>query len=196
MAVVPVGGEKPHAEGFLHRFLAGLFSLLGLWLVVVNINIGAWLKDPRHHHRRQRQAYAVALYFAAPGTMSLLALINPLSTFWWRVFFIIVSVLGGAGLLLFGFLDHRQQYGALAVSDHVVHWIAIGLYLAIAALAFTPLHTLRVEGVPLTILVLLGVHVALRLMFAIGAPASRPLSPRALPGPLSGGRSTCLPAGL
>ena len=56
------------------------------------------------------------------------------------------------------------------MSDHAVHWIAVGLYLAIAALAFTPLHTLRIEGVLLTILVLLGVHVALRLMFAVGAP--------------------------
>jgi len=50
------------------------------------------------------------------------------------------------------------------------HWIAIGLYLAIAVFAFTPLHTLRIEGVLLTVLVLLGVHVALGLMFAIRAP--------------------------
>jgi hypothetical protein len=59
------------------------------------------------------------------------------------------------------------------VSDHVVRWIAIGLYLAIAVLAFIALRTLRVEGVLLTVLLLLGVHVALRLMFAIGAPPSK-----------------------
>jgi hypothetical protein len=33
-------------------------------------------------------------------------------------------------------------------------------------------HTLRIEGVLLTVLVLLGVHVARRLMFAIGASTS------------------------
>ena len=155
---------------FYTAFSPACFSLLGLWLVVIGINVGAWLKDPRHHHQRQRQAYAVALYFAAPGTMSLLALINPLSTFVWRVFFIIVSLLGGTGLFLFGRLAHLRPHDALDVSDHVIHWIAIGLYLVIAVLAFTPLHTLRIESVLLTVLVLLGVHVALRLMFAIGAP--------------------------
>ena len=113
----------------------------------------------------------MALYFAAPGTMSLLALIDPLSTFAWRVFFIIVSILGVAGMLLFGSFPKQQSDHLLDVSDHVVHWTAIGLYLAIAALAFTPLQTLHVEGVLLTVLVLLGVHVALRLMFAIGAPS-------------------------
>jgi Putative peptidoglycan binding domain len=151
---------------FYTAFSAACFSLLGLWLVIITINAGAWLKT------RQSRAYAVALYFAAPGTMSLLALINPLSPTLWRVFFIIVSVLGGAGLLLFGPLAHRRHHDALDVSDHVVHWIAIVLYLVIAVLAFSPLHTLRIEGVLLTVLVLLGVHFALRLMFAIGTPAN------------------------
>ncbi len=170
-------------KDFYTAFSPACFSLLGLWLVVIGFNTGAWLKDARHHHLRQRQAYAVALYFAGPGAMSLLALINPLSTFWWRVFFIIVSVLGAAGLLLFGQLAHRRHHDALDVSDHVVHWIAIGLYLGIAVLAFTPLHTLRIEGVLLTVLVLLGVHVALRLMFAIGAPASPPTISQGATGP-------------
>lgn len=162
---------------FYTAFSSACFTLLGLWLVIITINAGAWLK------KRQRQAYAVALYFAAPGTMSLLALINPLSPILWRVFFIIVSVLGGAGLFLFGPLAHRRHHDALDVSDHVVHWIAIVLYLVIAALAFTPLHTLRIEGVLLTVLVLLGVHFALRLMFAIGAPAFPPAICQGATGP-------------
>jgi hypothetical protein len=169
MAAVRAGGEKSMLTAFYTAFSPACFSLLGLWLVIITINTGAWLNNPRRE-RHQQQAYAVALYFAAPGTMSLLALIDPLSTFAWRVFFIIVSVLGGAGLFLFGSLAHRRPHDALDVSDHLVHWIAIGLYLVIAVLAFTPLHTLRIEGVLLTVLVLLGVHVALRMMFAIVAP--------------------------
>jgi len=39
--------------------------------------------------------------------------------------------------------------------------------------AFVPRHTLHAEGVLLTVLLLLGVHVALRLMFAAGAPAPK-----------------------
>jgi hypothetical protein len=156
---------------FYTAFSPACFSLLGLWLVIIAINASAWLNQ----HNQQR-AYAVALYFAAPGTMSLLALINPNSTFVWRVFFIVVSLLGGAGLVLYGRLDHRRHHDALDLSDHVVHWLTIGLYLAIAVLAFLPLHTLRIEGVLLTALILLGFHVALRLMFAIGAPASEDAS--------------------
>jgi hypothetical protein len=153
---------------FYTAFAPACFALLGLWLVVITLNASAWL-GPVH----QKQAYAVALYFAAPGTMSLLALIDPLSTFAWRVYFIAVCVLGAAGLLLFGTVPGRPSHDALDVSDHVVYWIAIGLYLAIAGLAFIPRHTLHAEGVLLTVLLLLGVHVALRLMFAVGAPAAK-----------------------
>jgi hypothetical protein len=152
---------------FYTAFSPACFSLLALWLAIIAINAHAWLTS----RQRQRQAYVVALYFAAPGTMSLLALINPLSTFAWRVFFIIVSGLGVAGMLLFGPFSNRKSYRLLDVSDQAVHWIATGLYLAIAALAFTPKHTLRIEGVLLTVLLLLGVHVALRLMFAVGVSA-------------------------
>lgn len=152
---------------FYTAFSPTCFSLLGLWLVVIQIRPGAWLNP-----HRQKQAYAVALYFAAPGTMTLLALIDPESTVAWRAIFIIVSVLGAAGLVLSGSLHQRRQDDALDVSDQLVYWLAIGLYVAIAVLAFTPLHTLRIEGVLLTMLVLLGVHIALRLMFAIGAPSS------------------------
>jgi hypothetical protein len=150
---------------FYTAFSPACFSLLGLWLVVIQINAAAWLNP-----RRQERAYAVALYFAAPGTMSLLALINPMSTIAWRVIFIIVSVLGGAGLVLLGSRHDRRPHDALDVSDHLVRWLAVGLYVVIAVLAFTPLHTLRIEGVLLTVLVLLGIHVALRLMFVTGAP--------------------------
>jgi hypothetical protein len=156
---------------FYTAFSPACFSLLALWLAIIAINARAWLTS-QHHHHQQRQAYIVALYFAAPGTMSLLALIDPLSTFAWRVYFIIVSVFGIAGMLLFGSFPGREPPQLLNVSDHVVQWIAIGLYLAIAVLAFTPLHTLRIEGVLLTVLMLLGVHVALRLMFAAGAPTA------------------------
>jgi hypothetical protein len=65
---------------FYTAFSPACFSLLALWLAIISINARAWLGS-QHSHHQQRQAYIVALYFAAPGTMSLLALINPQSTF-------------------------------------------------------------------------------------------------------------------
>ena len=49
----------------------------------------------------------------------------------------------------------------------------MGLYVAIAVLAFPPVHALRIEGVLLTVLMLLGVHLALMLMFAARAPEDK-----------------------
>lgn len=155
--------------GFYTAFSPACFSLLGLWLVVIQINPDAWLDRPS-----QKQAYAVALYFAAPGTMSLLALIDPMSTVTWRVVFIIISVLGLAGMIWSGSPHRPQHPDALEVSDQPVHWLAIGLYVAIAVLAVLPLQTLRIEGVLLTVLLLLGVHLALLLMFAARAPRDKP----------------------
>jgi hypothetical protein len=161
---------------FYTAFSPACFSLLALWLAIIGFNSRFWLASEHHDHHR-RQAYIVALYFAAPGTMSLLALINPDSTFAWRVFFIIVCLFGVAGMLRFGPFPSRQPPHLLEMSDQLVHWTAVGLYIAIAVLAFTPQHTLRAEGVLLTVLVLLGVHVALRLMFAAGAPADKSAAP-------------------
>ena len=52
----------------------------------------------------------------------------------------------------------------------MVYWLAIGVYVAIAVLAIPSLHALRIEGVLLTVLMLLGVLLALMLMFAAGDP--------------------------
>jgi hypothetical protein len=60
------------------------------------------------------------------------------------------------------------------VNDQLVHWLAIGLYVAIAVLAVPPLQTLRIEGVLLTDLLLLGVQLALMQMFAANAPTEEP----------------------
>jgi hypothetical protein len=153
--------------GFYTAFSPACFTLLGLWIIIIQINAAAWLS-----RNRQKQAYAVALYFAAPGTMSLLALIDPLGSVVWRAAFITVSVLGILGMFLLGSPHRQRHHDALQASDQLAHWIAIALYAAIAVLTIPALNALRVEAVLLTVLVLLGVHLALRLMFATGAPSS------------------------
>jgi hypothetical protein len=145
------------------------FALLGLWLVIIAINAAAWL-SPKH----QRHAYAVALCFAAPGAMSLLALVFEGSTVAWRVIFIITAASGAIGLALFGPLQHHRRHGVIDVLDHATQWVVVALYAAIAVLALVPAHTLYTEGVLLTVLVLAGVHIAFRMMFAVGAPRDAP----------------------
>lgn len=149
-------------------FSPSCFSLLGLWLVIIGFNGVTWLSSGR---LGQKQVYAVAQFFAAPGTMSLLALINPGSTIVWRVVFSLISLIGVGCVALFGRVHHGHSHDPLDISDHVVYWGTVVLYLAIAALAVTPASTLEYEGVLLTVLMLVGIHVALRLMLTAHAPA-------------------------
>jgi hypothetical protein len=60
----PAGGEKFMLTGFYTAFSPACFSLLGLWLVIIQIKPDAWI-----NLARKKQAYAVTLFFAAPGTM-------------------------------------------------------------------------------------------------------------------------------
>lgn len=152
-------------------FSPSCFSLLGLWLLIIGINAGTWLNSGR---LRQQQVYAVAQFFAAPGAMSLLALINPYSSIVWRVVFSLISLIGVGCVALFGPVHHEHSHDFLDISDHVVYWGTLTLYLAIAALAMTPASILEYEGVLLTVLMLVGIHVALRLMLAVrAAPGER-----------------------
>jgi hypothetical protein len=150
-------------------FSPSCFSLLGLWLVIIGFNAGAWLNSGK---LRQQQVYAVAQFFAAPGTMSLLALINPDSTIVWRVVFALISLIGVGCVALYGPVHHGHSHDLLDISDYFVHWGTLLLYLAIAALALTPGRILEYEGVLLTVLMLVGIHVALRLMLAAHAPGN------------------------
>ena len=63
-------------DAFYGAFSPACFGLLGLWLVIVQMRLTEWEHDTKEreaeHHRR---AYGVALHFALPGVMSVLALV-------------------------------------------------------------------------------------------------------------------------
>src|SRR6266536_2399084 len=59
------------------------FTLLGLWLVVVQTRHAEWRGVAAH----RRRAYGVALHFSLPGLMTLLSLVDPASMTLWRVSF-------------------------------------------------------------------------------------------------------------
>jgi hypothetical protein len=76
---------------FCVAFSTVCFTLLGLWIIVVQTRHGEW----RHSAIHRRRAYGVALHFSLPGLMSLLSLVDPASTALWRICFAIVAAGGG-----------------------------------------------------------------------------------------------------
>lgn len=171
---------------FYISFSAVCFTLLGLWLIVVQTRHAEWRGSQLH----RRRAYAVALHFSLPGLMGLLALVNPESATLWRVTFAIAA-LGGAVVLIAIRGPARGTIGLTAYILAIVLYALIGL-LAIAPVIVSGLGIgaapVRVEAALLTILVFAGVNVAWLLLFeeapsgraapAQGAEARRATLPR------------------
>jgi hypothetical protein len=159
---------KHHVEGlvltdFYISFSAVCFTLLGLWLIVVQTRHAEWRGSSLH----RRRAYGVAMHFSLPGLMSLLALINPNSSALWRVSFAIAAI-GGVVVLI---ALHGPAPGKIGLTAYI---LAIALYALIGILAIAPhivrgighaAAPVRVEAVLLTIVVFAGVNVAWLLLF-------------------------------
>jgi hypothetical protein len=58
---------------FYVAFATVCFTLLGLWIVVIQTRHAEWRQSAVH----RRRAYGVALHFSLPGLMSLLSLVDP-----------------------------------------------------------------------------------------------------------------------
>ncbi len=155
---------------FYISFSAVCFTLLGLWLIVVQTRHAEWRGSALH----RRRAYGVALHFSLPGLMSLLALVNPDSSALWRASFAVVAI-GGAVVLI---AVRGPAVGKLGLTAYL---FAIALYALIGILAIAPrivgglglgATPVRVEAVLLTILVFTGVNVAWLLLFEVAQPGN------------------------
>jgi hypothetical protein len=174
-------------DAFYGAFSPACFALLGLWLVVVQVRLREWQGSAI----RRRRSYGVALHFALPGIMSVLALIDPKDPRFWRVCFAIVA-LGGAIVLaaVRGIPARHERAPRGADSSPVSDWpgvaayvAAIVLYTVIGALAFAGgTGALRAEAVLLTALLFLGFNAAWLLLFD---PATPPAAAGHDRGPLS-----------
>jgi hypothetical protein len=171
---------------FYVAFATVCFTLLGLWIIVVQTRHAEWRQSAVH----RRRAYGVALHFSLPGLMSLLSLIDPASTALWRISFAIVAA---GGVIALALVRGPAPTG-LGAAAYVA---AVVLYVLIALVAVAPgmvaeigvlALPLRVEAVLLTILVFLGVNVAWLLLFDQAQP------PSALEDPTQPGRNRRLPA--
>ena len=161
---------------FYQAFSPACFGLLALWIVVVQLRIDEWKKDKVC----QRRAYGVALHFALPGMMGVLALIDPSTHLFWQLSFAIIGLSGA--LVMFAVRGYpvrveRTRTGRrhLPAADRLglaAYVAAIVLYVVIGALAIIGgTDELRTEAVLLTILVFLGFNVAWLLLFDDTSPA-------------------------
>jgi hypothetical protein len=149
-------------NAFYTAFSPACFALLGLWMVVVQLRINDWNESDRldKSHVHLRRSYGVALHFALPGLMSLIALVSPQDPLYWRVSFIVISFSGAIVM----YLLHGRIEDIPAWLDHAVHGAAIAIYLLIGVFAI--LRLLRVEAILLTVLVFLGFNVAWLLLYS------------------------------
>jgi hypothetical protein len=172
-------------DAFYGAFSPACLALLGLWLVVVQLRLPQWqASDAAPAY--QRASYGIALHFALPGLMSLLALVDSADPDYWRTSFEIIA-LGGAVVLislrgLFGRPERGPGRrpgrppgsGADRAADSRLgdglglgaYLVAIAAYLAVGVLAFIggP-GALRTEAILLTGLVFLGFNAAWLLLF-------------------------------
>lgn len=155
-----------------YRALAEVsFTILGLWLLVVELRWKIWGGGTEH----PAAIRAVVIQLALPGFMSLFSLADPDGSTLWRVGFTVLAVLGAVALVLLRDEATRGR-SALAVAGH---WLAVAIHVAVAVVAVLadPLTTggvdaLQVEAVLLTVLLLLSLNTAVSLLPA-GTAAER-----------------------
>jgi hypothetical protein len=157
-------------KDFYLAFASVCFTLLGLWIIVVQTRHAEWRRSAIH----RRRAYGVSLHFALPGLMSLLSLVDPASTDLWRVAFAVVAAGGALALVVV----RGSAPTPLGVATYVA---AVVLYLLIALIAIAPdivgglqlsARPLRIEAMLQTFVVFLGANVAWLLLFDDVPPTS------------------------
>lgn len=143
--------------------VAGLcFALLGLWWVVIQFKYAEWMLDRRY----RRMAYDISLFFILPGLMSLVSLIGLQPTWIWRTAFTSAATIGAVETLL---TLAGGQYRALKSPLAAPALAALCLiFCLIVAVALRPqfvadlginLRPVQVEGILISLLLFVGVHV-------------------------------------
>jgi hypothetical protein len=146
---------------FYPAFSSTCFVVLGLWLTTVVGRHAAW----RDHPDMVWRAFGVGLFFSLPGIMTLISLVDPTSPRLWEWSYTITA-LGGA-LVVVGLYNWPRD-----PVTTVAYPIAIGLYVAIGAIAIVGMnhHVAHMENradqVLLCVVLFAGVNVAWWLIFA------------------------------
>lgn len=148
-------------ETFYATLAGASFALLGLWWVVVEARHARWAADPR----RLRTAHRVSAYFTLPGVMSLISLLSDGTPLLWRSAFLIGAALGAAESVTTA-VHATGQSRVLAVLG-LSCWVLVALVSVLApASGWLGLTALQLEGVLLSLLLLVGVQWAWSLFLA------------------------------
>jgi hypothetical protein len=149
-------------EVFYQSVSTASFTLLGLWLVVVQAR-DEW----RFTVARRRMAYIVSLHFLLPGAMSVLALSAPDQAIVWRVSFAVAGAIGVVGVAMIT-QTMRQDADAPRIVRWL-QWVVLPIYVLVTALAIAPgivqavglgLTPLQTEAIVLSLLLFFGVQTA------------------------------------
>jgi hypothetical protein len=168
---------------FYISFSALCFTILGLWLVVVQQRFSRWASD----RDLKRRSFGIALHFSLPGIMTLVALVDPQSPALWRTSYAIVA-LGGTLVLVAVRGAAPDAFGKAAYAGAIVLYLIVGIVAIVPHLVRDIGLTaapVRVEAVLLCALVFLGVNVAWVLLFDVGPGDAAPAAkvPDAVQGP-------------
>jgi hypothetical protein len=168
VAMFAVAAARPDLGAFYGAFSPLCFTLLGLWLIVVQTRHSEW----RHSAIHRSRAYTLSLNFSLPGMMGLLSLVDPSNATLWRVAFGCVAFSGALVLLWMALLGPgRGKHPPLSVLTTTV---ATLLYLVVGLVAVAPrvvkgvgihLRPLECEEILLSTLVFIAVNVAWMLIF-------------------------------
>jgi len=82
-------------QAFYAAFATASFTVLGLWMFVVQARRLEWA----HSREHLRRAYAIHLQFGLAGLMSLLSLVDPDSKALWRSSFAVAAAVGAIALV-------------------------------------------------------------------------------------------------
>src|ERR1700738_3937967 len=93
--MIAAASAAPDLTSFYGAFTPLCFTLLGLWLIVVQTRHSEWRRSPVHRSR----AYTLSIQFALPGMMGLLSLVHPGNQTLWRAAFACVALAGVAILV-------------------------------------------------------------------------------------------------
>lgn len=163
-------------DAFYTTVAQASFTLLALWWVLLQIRHDQWMTDPYY----RQGVYDISFYFLLAGMMSLTSLLAGDDTSVWEVSFAIFGIVGVIeSVLVLRRRSGTRVAGPLMLAGDV---LSVALYAMVALVAIWPgeperlgidLEPLKVEGILVAALILLGVVLASAIFMTTGPEDAR-----------------------
>ena len=158
-------------ESFYATVAQASFTLLALWWVLLQIRHDEWFGDTAY----RRSVYDVSLYFLLPGMMSLGSLLAVDEPWIWRASFAVFGAAGAVWSVLL--IGRRGPLRAAQLMVRAVDLVSVALYALLVVVALWEdlpdelgigLKSLELEGLLVTLLLMLGVSMAAAIFVSSG----------------------------